>query len=305
LMVKRTNVIEIENYENYTQESGRQYVRHNTVGNTPIPKSPYNGKDLKGLSVPNNTQLPIGEQQQQPNTMQQPLLQHITEKQQQNSPHYNLTVLERSRERNIGGKTAVQISPTPRSSGGGVETSLLIPPIVNSRKQQDGSSPLTTGPFRTSQAYSPSTSSPGVGNNPLLDDHFILETPANPSFNLLQLSSFSPFRDNPMSRSPFSDMEDTPDDILSGRSTSLTPVFKVTQWKEMGISPSMRSTTSSTSKITVSSSPVIPRDSEQPESAIDNFMNILQNPPPHLLKDTEAKLTIADYTATLDKLIGS
>jgi len=26
LMVKRTNVIEIENYDNYTQESGRQYV---------------------------------------------------------------------------------------------------------------------------------------------------------------------------------------------------------------------------------------------------------------------------------------
>jgi len=279
LMVKRTNVIEIENYDNYTQESGRQYIRHNSVGNTPI-KSPYNGK----LSVPNQNQLPI-EQQLTPQNI------YLTDRQQSRKS-------ERSRDNNTNGKGTGR---SPSRSFGIMENSLQVPPIVNSRKQ-DG--PI--GPFRSSQTHSPVfTSSPTGGIDPkltLMDDHFILETPANPSFNLLQLNSISPFRDNPMSRSPFGDYDDT--DEISGRSASFTPVFKVTHWKEMGLSPSMRST-SSTSKIDVSSSPANTIDSYDPGSKLDNFINIIQNPPSHLLKDTETKLTIADYAATLDKLIGS
>jgi len=205
---------------------------------------------------------------------------------------------DQSQDKNITGKTGSSQTP------GSFEVFRYQTPPVIGIRPQDG----TTRKLKYSKPHSISSTSsplisPELDNITIPEDPFIMETPAYPSFNL-QISSFSPFRDNPMSRSPFSDQDDIDD--ISGKSTSLTPVFKITHpWKDMGISPPTKST-NIPSKITVSTGPIAARDSDiSSHTKLDHFINMVQNPPSHLLKETETNLTFADYATMLDKLIGS
>jgi len=267
LMVKRTNVIEIENYDNYTQESGRQYIRHNSVGDT-IDKSPHSQKEIKPLSLPN----PV----------------HTID--------HNLPLTDRSHTRGLD-KSLDKIIGNHGSSqthSGGTEAIRYNTPIIGFR--QDPTRKMSKG-----QSFSNSSPivSPELDNLMIPDDPFIMETPPYPSFNL-QLSSFSPFRDNNLNRSPFSDPEEAED--MCGRSTSLTPVFKIKNWKEMGISPSTsKNTTLTSTKITNTTA----SHNDPSLTKLDQFINVIQNPDSILLKETESTRTMADYSATLDKLIGS
>jgi len=267
LMVKRTNVIEIENYDNYTQESGRQYIRHNSVGNT-MNKSP-NDKEIKPLSLPNNPAHPIDQ-------LNLPL-----------TDRSHMRGLDLSLDKMIG----YHLGANKANSPGTEAIRYHTPPIFGFR-------PEPTQKW-SNKAHSFSNSSPVVSpeldNLTIPDDPFIMETPPYPSFNL-QLSSFSPFRDN-LTRSPFSDPEDIEDMI--GRSTALTPAFKIKSWKEMGTSPSTKNP-SMTSKVTIST-----RDNDPSIPKLDQFINMIQNPDTILIKETESTGTIADYFSTLDRLIGS
>jgi len=265
LMVKRTNVIEIENYDKYTEESGRQYIRHNSVGDT-LNKSPHD-KEIKPLSLPNNPKHPI---------------------------EHNLPLTDRSHSRGIDKSNDKNIGPHgshTRNSVGTEAIRINPTPFIGFRHDPN--------PNLKSKGQSFSSSSPIVspefGNNLMIpDDPFIMETPPYPSFNL-QLSSFSPFRD--LNRSPFSDLDEAED--MSGK--SLTPVFKIKNWKEMGNSPSTSKNTTMTSTKITNATPA--RDNDQ--SKLDQFVNMIHNPDSILLRDTESTRTIADYYSTLDKLIGS
>jgi len=273
-MVKRTNVIEIENYDNYTQESGRQYIRHNSVGNA-VVKSPNNEKDIKPLSLPNNPHQTID--------TNLPLTDRLSHRR-----------FDQSQDNNITGKQS-----SSQTRGSFEVFRYHTPPVIAIRPQEKKLK--YTKPHSVSSTTSP-IRSPELDNVTISDDPFIMETPAYPSFNL-QLSSFSPFRDNPMARSPFSELDDTDD--ISGKSTSLTPVFKITHWKDMGISPATKST-NIPSKIMVSTGPIAARDADlSSPTKLDHFINMVQNPPSHLLKETETSLTFADYASMLDKIIGS
>jgi hypothetical protein len=270
LMVKRTNVIEIENYDNYTQESGRQYIRHNSVGNT-LNKSPHSDIEIKPLSLPNNPVHPI---------------------------EHNLPLTDRSHmkglDQSLDKMLGYHLSAQTRNSPGTEAIRYHTPPMFGFR-------PEPTQKW-SNKAHSFSNSSPVVSpeldNLTIPDDPFIMETPPYPSFNL-QLSSFSPFRDN-LTRSPFSDPEDAED--MSGRSTSITPAFKIKNWKEMGIPPSTKNPSIISTKIP---NTLATRDNDQSFTKLDQFINMIQNPDTILMKETESTGTIADYFSTLDRLIGS
>jgi len=185
---------------------------------------------------------------------------------------------------------------TPRSVGNSENPT---PMYLNEPRKQDPNL------LRTSQPHSLSTSSPFLSpitglDLPLfptiLDDPFSLGTPASPSSHL---NISSPFREILIAKSP-SDPEDTED--LSGlRSTSLTPVFKVTSW---GVSPANRTAANSISRVTVSNSPAGMRETDSELVKLEQFIAMLRNPPSHLSKETQNEVSIADYAATLDKLIG-
>jgi len=268
LLLMRSGNIPIENY---TQKSDRDNMRHNSVGNANAPwgKSPYE-QEIKPFSLPTH------------GIEQNPL---------SDKPGRNIRTSRDNKQKDRDPQNRIPFSyGTDKNQMAHVNKK---PELPNQAKIQ--------GSLSTSSPRS----SPNIGPPALTitEDPFILETPAFPSFNL-QLASFSPFRDNPMSRSPFSDIED-PDELSGFKSMNLTPVFMVSNWKEMGISPVTRSMMNST-RIAVSTSPVLPTEAADSETTkLDQFTFMLQNPPDYLLKEIDTMSTVAEYKSTLDKLIGT